>query len=117
VYSIDSGTGAAVQQAIVMGPPTSGFGSAVATSGAHIALGAPTTGASFSGSVIALSIGPASRSPDLNGDGVVNGTDLGLMMSNFRAYVGSNSAPDLNYDGSINGADLAILLGSWGTSG
>lgn len=117
VYSIDSGTGAAVQQAIVMGPPTSGFGSAVATSGAHIALGAPTTGASLSGSVIALSSRTASRSPDLNGDGVVNGTDLGLMLSNFRASVGSNSAPDLNYDGSINGADLAILLGAWGTSG
>jgi hypothetical protein len=53
---------------------------------------------------------------DLNLDGQVNGTDLGL----FLVYAGSDCEPgascpgDLNNDGEISGADLGIMLGNWG---
>ena len=53
---------------------------------------------------------------DLNLDGRVNGTDLGL----FLVYAGSDCEPgancpgDLNSDGEISGADLGIMLGNWG---
>jgi len=47
---------------------------------------------------------------DLNCDGVVDGADLGILLSRW----GSNDcAADLNGDGVVNGADLGILLSSW----
>jgi len=48
---------------------------------------------------------------DLNGDGVVNGADLGILL---EAWGSSNPAADLNNDGVVNGADLGILLENWG---
>jgi hypothetical protein len=48
--------------------------------------------------------------PDLNGDGVVDGADLGLLLG---AWGGSGPA-DLNGDGVVDGADLGLLLGAWG---
>ena len=47
---------------------------------------------------------------DLNGDGVVNGADLAILLIGW----GGNGAGDLNNDGIINGADLATLLTNWG---
>lgn len=46
---------------------------------------------------------------DLDGDGVVGGADLGLLL-------GSWGTPnnDLDGDGVVGGADLGLLLGSWG---
>jgi hypothetical protein len=49
-------------------------------------------------------------SPDLNGDGVVNGDDLGLLLA---AWGATGGPADLNSDGSVNGDDLGILLGAW----
>jgi FG-GAP repeat protein len=50
--------------------------------------------------------------PDLTGDAVVNGADLGLLLS---AWTGTRIAgADLNLDGKIDGADLGLMLGSWG---
>jgi hypothetical protein len=49
-------------------------------------------------------------SPDLNGDGVVDGNDLGLLLSAW----GPGSGPaDLNRDGVVDGNDLGMLLGAW----
>jgi choice-of-anchor B domain-containing protein len=48
---------------------------------------------------------------DLNGDGLVNGADLAIMLS---AWGTSNPTADLNNDGVVGGADLASLLGAWG---
>ncbi|MDZ4829153.1 MAG: hypothetical protein SGJ09_03020 [Phycisphaerae bacterium] len=46
---------------------------------------------------------------DLNNDGMVDGADLALLLSNWN-----NRGPgDLNGDGFVNAADLAILLGAW----
>ncbi|MFG0275591.1 MAG: endonuclease/exonuclease/phosphatase family protein [Phycisphaerales bacterium] len=47
---------------------------------------------------------------DLNGDNVVDGADLGLLLG---AWGGSGPA-DLNGSGTIDGADLGLLLGAWG---
>lgn len=47
---------------------------------------------------------------DLNNDGVVNGSDLALVLG---AWETSNPEIDLNGDCIINGSDLAIVLGSW----
>lgn len=47
---------------------------------------------------------------DLNGDGMVNGADLGLLLG---AWDTSNETADLNGDGEVDGADLGLLLSSW----
>jgi hypothetical protein len=53
---------------------------------------------------------------DLNVDGVVNGADLGLMLSSWGPC-GSNCSADLNGDGVVAGADLGLLLSAWGICG
>jgi len=51
---------------------------------------------------------------DLNGDGVVDGGDLGLLLGAWGPCPGCPA--DLNRDGVVNGADLGELLASWGFS-
>jgi hypothetical protein len=46
---------------------------------------------------------------DLDGNGFVNGGDLGILLGAW----GTAGPGDLNSDGSVNGADLGILLGAW----
>ncbi|MBL9140359.1 MAG: VCBS repeat-containing protein [Phycisphaerae bacterium] len=46
---------------------------------------------------------------DLNGDGVVSGADLGLLLGNW----GNPGTGDLNGDGTVDGADLGGLLSAW----
>ncbi len=49
-------------------------------------------------------------SPDLNGDGVVDGFDLGQVLSAF----GSNDATsDLDGNGIVDGSDLTAILAGW----
>ena len=92
----------------------SGFGCVVASSGLHVAIGAPTKGSGIEGGVRTVTSRPAPRTPDLNHDGVVNGTDLGLLLGMFRT-ASPSSQGDFNYDWQVNGLDLGILLGAWGT--
>ena len=47
---------------------------------------------------------------DLNGDLVVDGGDLGLLLSQF----GGPGSGDFDGSGSVNGADLGIMLAAWG---
>ncbi len=47
---------------------------------------------------------------DLNGDGMVNGADLGILLS---AWGTNDAAADLNGDGAVNGGDLGVLLSAW----
>ena len=50
---------------------------------------------------------------DLNGDGVVNGADLALVLADWgEPCLGCPS--DINDDGLVNGADLALVLAAWG---
>ena len=48
---------------------------------------------------------------DLNGDGVVSGTDLGLLLGQFG--VPNPQVGDLNHDGAVTGADIGLMLGAW----
>jgi hypothetical protein len=52
---------------------------------------------------------PATIVGDINGDGVVNGADLGLLLSGW----GQPGPTDLNNDGTTTGADLGLLLSHW----
>ncbi len=47
---------------------------------------------------------------DLNGDGLVNGADLGLLLSAWGATEGPE---DLDRSGLVDGGDLGLLLGNW----
>lgn len=51
---------------------------------------------------------------DLNGDKVVDGADLGLLLTSWGNRGGS---ADLNKDGIVDGADLGLLLTNWGKCG
>lgn len=65
-------------------------------------------------SVVAMTVTYTAAFPpcsaDLNGDCMVNGADLGVLLAQW-ATAGS---ADLNGSGSVDGADLGVLLSSWG---
>ena len=51
---------------------------------------------------------------DLNEDGLVNGTDLTILLGSWGDCPSSGACiADLNDDGVVNGTDLTILLGNW----
>ncbi len=47
---------------------------------------------------------------DIDGDGLVNGADLGLLLA---AWQSGECSADLNHDGTVDGADLGSLLAAW----
>ena len=49
---------------------------------------------------------------DLNGDGVVDATDVAILLDNWGA-AGPNIA-DLNGDGFVGSSDFSLLLNNWG---
>lgn len=51
------------------------------------------------------------QTPDLDGDGRIDGIDLGLMIANW----GNPGRGDLDGDGSVSGTDLGQLLAGWST--
>lgn len=52
---------------------------------------------------------PPLPSPDLNGDGVVNASDLTLLLGNW----GASGAGDLDGSGTVDGSDLTLVLSAW----
>ncbi|MFO0784220.1 MAG: hypothetical protein U0636_11115 [Phycisphaerales bacterium] len=48
---------------------------------------------------------------DMDGSGVVDGTDLGLLLGSWDT---ADPSADLDASGVVDGTDLGILLGSWG---
>lgn len=102
-YTIDGG-----------GASSTGF---VALSGT---IGQPDASGRMTGGAFAItggfwsdgaSIGSSTCDGDVNGDGSIDGSDLGALLG---AWGTSSSTADLNGDGIVNGADLGILLGAWG---
>ncbi len=53
---------------------------------------------------------PPSVLADINSDGRVDGTDLGLMLGSWGT---SSAAADLDRSGVVDGTDLGLLLGAW----
>jgi hypothetical protein len=57
-----------------------------------------------------LELGPSCGLGDVNCDGMVNGADLGLLLS---AWGTADPAMDLDGNGVVDGADLGLLLAMW----
>ena len=55
----------------------------------------------------------ASCPADLDGNGIVNGADMGLFFVQWGECP-DNCAADFNGDGAVNGVDLGSFLKSWG---
>jgi autotransporter-associated beta strand protein len=51
---------------------------------------------------------------DANLDGVVNGTDFGILAANFGQQVSAWDEGDFNYDGVVNGSDFGALAANFG---
>lgn len=51
---------------------------------------------------------------DANGDGVVNGLDLSVLLAQFGLGVTAGTGADFNGDGLVNGQDLSVLLANFG---
>jgi len=54
---------------------------------------------------------------DLNGDGFVDGLDLGILLGNFNQNGIPESGGNLNGTNPVDGLDLGILLGTWNPPG
>lgn len=53
---------------------------------------------------------------DLSGDGAVDGTDLGGVLSQWGpCATGAPCAADISGDGQVNAIDLAMVIAAWGT--
>ena len=50
---------------------------------------------------------------DLNGDGIVNGADAGLLLAQWGSCP-TECSGDLDGDGDVDGADLGLFLSAWG---
>jgi hypothetical protein len=72
-----------------------------------IRVGAPVAGTGGSG-VLSISCGTPCA-PDLNADGLVDGSDLGVLLGGWGSPAG-----DLDANGTTDGGDLGIMLGAWG---
>jgi hypothetical protein len=56
--------------------------------------------------------GTTPKPGDLNSDGVVNITDLSILLSSWNT---TNSTADINKDSTVNILDLSILLSNYGS--
>ncbi len=62
-------------------------------------------------------IPPVSSCPsDFNGDFLVNGADLSVLLANFGSTGATLGSGDANGDGNVDGADLSVLLSEFGTT-
>lgn len=116
IYRIDAATGTVSAPHVEIDGGETAFGCAVATDGRSVAIGAPAAGDGASGKVRALTPTPDPRTPDLNGDGWVNGIDLGLLLGAYGS-TGNALPEDLNRDGVVDSDDLGMLLAAWGRIG
>lgn len=78
-----------------------------------IAIGGSSPSTSLGSGIVTVSQSGAGCPPpvvgDLTGDGVVNGADLGIVLTSW----GSNGPGDINGDGIVDGADLGLILTNW----
>lgn len=59
-----------------------------------------------------LSLEDVGLGADLNGDGAVNGADLGILLAAWGPCA-APCAADFDNDGTVGGADLGVLLAGW----
>ena len=58
-----------------------------------------------------VAVRPSGSAADLDGDGAVTGSDLGLLLGAWGSCAGC--AADLDGDGAVTGSDLGLMLGDW----
>jgi hypothetical protein len=56
---------------------------------------------------------PPCEAADTNCDNVIDGVDLGVLLSQW----GTSGSMDLNGDNNVDGADLGLMLSQWGATG
>ncbi len=79
--------------------------------GMLVARFADSTTAKYTIARIQLDAAASNACPaDLDGDGAVAGSDLGMLLSSW----GANGPADLDDNGSVDGGDLGMMLGAWG---
>jgi hypothetical protein len=54
--------------------------------------------------------GTPANPADLNGDGRVDGADLGILLGEFGT---AGTVADINDSGLVDGADLGLMLAAW----
>jgi hypothetical protein len=54
------------------------------------------------------------KTGDVNGDGVVNILDIGMIIDNYAKLPITNPAADLNHDGVVNILDIGIVIDNYG---
>jgi len=89
--------------------PRYDFGATLGDDGFIYVMGGFTTGGVPIASVERLDTRVSTLPGDVNGDGIVNGADLAVVLGNW----GQGGVGDINDDGIVDGADLAIVLGNW----
>ncbi len=67
-----------------------------------------------SASAITVNITTAGKSGDVNGDQLINGFDLSIILSHWNQTGATRSTGDVSSDGTVNGFDLSIVLSNWG---
>jgi hypothetical protein len=100
---------------IICTPNTGARAAFVASCGTRywIRVGGETTSNAGLGTITLAGQGPLCVQPcpaDLDGNRVVNGADLGMLLGNW----GNAGVGDIDGNGVVNGADLGALLGAYG---
>ena len=59
-------------------------------------------------------VAPTDCVGDITGDGNVDSSDIGILISLWNTSAKNNPDADLNGDGTVNAADIGLLIGAWG---
>lgn len=112
VYILDP---SAVDPVLMTGPslntPRYDFGAVLGDDGYIYVMGGRSAGGTPIATVERLYTGATGPTADLNGDGVVDGADLGTLLGAWGLCAGCPA--DLDGSGTVDGADLGTLLGAW----
>ena len=100
-----------------VGSGTASFGGAFLFGQSGSASPSPVTIQFFRTTAASLTVTYTFITPpaDLNGDRVVDGSDLGALLAEWGSK--APGAADLDGSGSVDGLDLGVLLAEWGSSG
>lgn len=115
VYIFDISTGSEIAKVTASDAETNDyFGSTITTNGEQALIGAwgDDDGGSAGGAAYIFELFVCVA--DLNGDGVVDAPDLGILLGNFNETNASAGDGDINGDGAVDAADLGLLIDDFG---
>ncbi len=101
---LPAGLSVSASTGLISGKPT--------TAGAsNVSISATNSAGTASASLSLVVTQPSQCLGDINGDGTVDSSDMGTLLST----VGMGSTNDLNGDGMTDSADIGVMLGVWGS--